>query len=360
MRIAIVISTPGQVHFYKNIISELEARGHGTKIIARDYLETIPVLDELGLDYEVFAGKLESKIGKVARMPLHVLDGYRALRDWKPSVLLGFGIYSAYISRLLGVPCLTFTDSEHTPLQFLMYCPFVDVIITPECFSRDLGCRQMRVKSLKELAYLHPRYFKPSAEVLEKLGLRPGQKYILMRFNGFHGMHDLGADGFSSDEKIRLVEELSQVTQVFISSESPLPDRIDNHRLRLPMSDLHSVIYHADMVIADTGTVITEAAVLGTPAIRLDSYNGTRNLGNFSDLEDTYELVMNVKSASDVLGKATEILSNQDSKQEWRHRSLHMISEMTDITEMMVKMIDGHQFGPPFRRQQTHETAHGY
>ena len=42
------------------------------------------------------------------------------------------------------------------------------------------------------------------------------------------------------------------------------------------------------MVVADTQTIVTEAAVLGTPAIRYNSFAGENDMGNFVELEQKY------------------------------------------------------------------------
>ena len=49
--------------------------------------------------------------------------------------------------------------------------PFTDVILTPKSFTTDLGEKQIRINSFKELAYLHPNWFRPNRDVLGLLNI---------------------------------------------------------------------------------------------------------------------------------------------------------------------------------------------
>jgi len=232
MKIVIFANTPAQVHFYNNIILKLKEDGHQVKILIRNYGETIEVANELRLDYAVHSNPSSSKVGKIISLPLEILKAYKIMRNFRPDLVSGFGVYDAFTSALLGSKCVEFTDSEPRvnrlfyAIQFKLYMPFVDAIITPESFRDNLGKKQIRVNSFKELAYLHPYYFKPDEGIKGLLGLRDCEDYVLLRFNAFDAVHDFGIGGFSNNDKIRLVCELEKYTKVFISSESGVPDEI--------------------------------------------------------------------------------------------------------------------------------------
>ena len=63
------------------------------------------------------------------------------------------------------------------------------------------------------------------------LKINQNEDYVLLRFNAFDAVHDLGISGFSIDQKRLLVNELSKHARVFISSELKLPDDFDKYLL---------------------------------------------------------------------------------------------------------------------------------
>lgn len=54
----------------------------------------------------------------------------------------------------------------------------------------DLGPRQERLDTYKELFYLHPSVFTPDKQVLRDCGFNPDEKYILVRFVAWNASHD--------------------------------------------------------------------------------------------------------------------------------------------------------------------------
>ena len=59
MKIAVFVNTPAQVHFYKNIVAALEGEGNQVFTLARDYGETIDLLNELEIPFFLFSTRLE-------------------------------------------------------------------------------------------------------------------------------------------------------------------------------------------------------------------------------------------------------------------------------------------------------------
>ncbi|HOK54935.1 MAG TPA: hypothetical protein PKV43_10755, partial [Armatimonadota bacterium] len=186
MNLVIFANTPAQVHFYKNIVIGLTERGHRVKLFVRNYGESIEVANELGLDYVVHSSPTSSKGGKILSLPVDLIRAYRIMRGLKPDVVSGFGVYDAFTSALLGAGCIEFTDSEPRvnrlsyAVQFKLYLPFVDAIVTPENFLDDLGEKQIRINSFKELAYLHPKYYQPDGGVSDLLDVDNNEDYVLL------------------------------------------------------------------------------------------------------------------------------------------------------------------------------------
>jgi hypothetical protein len=348
VKIAIFANTPAQLHFYRNIIKKLEERGHQVKLLVRDYIETIAVVSELKLDYIVYSKPTISKIGKMTLLPYDVFNAYEKLRKFKPDLITGMGVYDAFTSFLLGAKCVEFEDSEPAvnnisySIQFKLYLPFVDAIITPESFLDNLGKKQIRINSFKELAYLHPNYYKPDESVKKLLGLEDGEEYVLLRFNAFDAVHDLGIRGFSRSHKIRLVSELEKYAKIFISSEAGVPDEIKGRVMKIPKSKIHDAIYFAKMLVTDTQTMTTEAAIIGTPAIRCNHFVGPNDMGNFAELEKKYGLIFNYSEPNESINKAIELIQKHNLRKEWDAKRKRLLKDKIDITKFMVWFIENY------------------
>ncbi len=267
------------------------------------------------------------------------------LRDKKMDLITGFGVYDAYTSFLLRKPCIVFTDSEPMvnkisySIQFQLFRPFVDAVITPSSFRQNLGKKHIRVESFKELAYLHPNYYHPNDDIFELLGIGKNEDYALLRFNAFDAVHDAGIGGFTDEDKTRLVKELEKYAHVSISSETGIPDEVKDRVARIPKSRIHDVLYYAKLFVADTGTMVTEAAILGTPAVML--HPKVKLFGNFVELEQKYGLIWGFdRDPERVIEKAVELIRKPNLKEEWKKKREKLLEDKINITEFMVWFIE--------------------
>ncbi len=342
-RVAMTISTPAQVHFYKNIIRGLERKSIEIRLLFRDYSETLEVVEECGYTGFVFS-RVKTNWDRIYKLPFDVLRARKYLKGFKPDLVIGFEVYAPYIAKLLGSRSFVFYDSEPRTSKFLAiqiraYIPFVDAILTPSSFMDNLGKKHLKVESFKELAYLHPKYFKPDRTVLDDAGVYENE-YVLLRFNAFNAAHDIGIGGFSVGDRIRLVRELEKHAKVLISSEAKLPEKLEKYRLPVPKSKIHDVIYHAKLLVADTGTMTTEAAVLGTPAVACHKFMW--KMGNFIELEKKYGLIYNYRDPEMAIKKALELVMEDGLKEEWRKKREKLLKDKIDITAFMVWFIENY------------------
>jgi len=346
MKIAIFVNTPAQVHFHKNIIRKLTDDGCDVYLLSRDYGETLNVLDELGIDHYIYSRPATSKLGKLFYSSLDIFRAYLYLKEQNVDLVTGFGIIEAYTSLLLGVPSIIFNDSEPSAnsksylIQFKLFMPLISAIITPESFRTELGKKHVRVNTYKEMAYLHPNYYQPRNDIFNLLGLNQNDDYILLRFNAFDAVHDFGIGGFSKVDKINLVYTLEQYSRVFISSEVDVPNEIKDRVMSIPKSRIHDVIYYAKMLITDTQTMTTEAAILGTPTIRCNHFVGPNDMGNFIELEKKYGLIFNYSEPNKSLSKAIELIQRDDLRTEWQAKRVRLLMNKIDITSFMVRFIE--------------------
>lgn len=347
MRIGVFINTPGGVHFCKNIVNGLEKRGHDIILFARDYGETIQLLNEFELKYFVYSKPGKSKYSKIMDVPFALFKATCQLLRCPPDLILGFGIYGVFSSIFLRKPCIVFGDSEPRinllqSIHYKMFMPFVNTIITPTFFLDDLGPKQVKINSCKELAYLHPDYFRPNEEIFDLLQLKRDENYALIRFNDFDGTHDFGIRGFKLRDKIELVKLLSEYTKIFISFEGDAPKEIERYKLTIPKSMIHDVLYYAQLFVTDTQTMSMEAAILGTPVIRSNSFVGNKDMGGLIEFEKKYGLIFNIKDPKIAIRKAEELIQKPNLKKEWRDKREILLEDKCDITKFMVRFIENY------------------
>lgn len=268
MKILIDIGHPAHVHYFRNFIREMEKRGHEFLIIAKDRGVTHYLLDFYKIRYIKRPDYPASIFLKLLKIPLTDLFVLRKSLKFRPDLLLGFsGTHIAHAGWLLKIPSIVIDDTDHAKLAHASYKRFASVIITPKYFRKNFGAKHIRFKGSTELLYLHPNYYTPNDDVFNFLGIEKSQPYILVRFVKWKSSHDIGQKGLDLNVKINAVKKLSETHKVFISSESELPEEIAGFQIKIPPEKMHDVLYFADLFWGESGTMATEAAFLGTPAI---------------------------------------------------------------------------------------------
>jgi uncharacterized protein len=339
MKILVDIGHPAHVHVFKNLICELERNGHNVKITARDKDVSIRLLNAYGFKYEVLGINQKNILNKAIAMVKVDYNLLKIIWSFKPDIFVSKGSpYAAQVSKIVRKPHITFKDTEHAYLNDLLCIPFTDVVCTPNCFKKDLGPKQIRFNGFYELAYLHPNYFTPDPSVLDKLGFKAGERFIILRFVAWNASHDVGHEGISMEMRRRFVSELEKYGRVLITSESELPAEFEPYRVKVAPEKMHDLLYYAALYVGEGGTMASEAAVLGTPSVYISSLVGT--MGNFEELETKYDLIQAFREPDDALEAIHNILSDENSKSMWQKRREILLSEKNDVTEFMFEIIE--------------------
>jgi len=342
MNILFFVNTPAQVHEFKYVAQALETRGHKVMILARDYECTLDLLDACGLRYEVYGKAQRRGYRRALELIPYVHKAHRLAGDFRPGILVGTGIIAAYTSILFRKPCIVFTDTETPSLEQFLYKPFVKAIYTPSCFRKDLGRKHIRYNGFKELAYLYPDYFQPDASIYNLLGINSGERYVILRLNPLDAFHDIGVKGFSYEDKLRLVQALEPYSRVFISSEAGLESGLGKYAIGIPAHRIHDAEYYAELLVTDAGTMLTEAAILGTPGIHCSGYAATKQLGNLVELEEKYHLIFNYSDPKRAIAKAVELIKQPDLKKQWQEKRQAFLADKTDVLKFMVEAVEGY------------------
>lgn len=340
MRILVGVAHPKHVYMFKNFIKEMEMRGHFIKILAIEKEITEYLLQQSGLSYIPIGNNPPQIYKKMLNVPKWEYFTLKIAREFKPDIFIGQALpHFAHVSAIFGKPYIILEDTEIAHLVQSISFPFADRIITPNCYMDDLGGKQIRFDGYFELAYLHPNYFTPNPAVLTELGLKEGDKFIIIRFVSWGASHDLGQYGIKN--KLELMKELEEYGRVMITSEGQLPEELEVYKIRVSPDKLHDLLYYASLYVGEGGTTAAEAAVLGTPSIFVSTLVGT--MGNFIELEEKYGLLYGFTPESPKLRSAIiEILKNQASKENWRIKRLRLLEDKVDITAFMVWFIENY------------------
>ena len=340
MKILFNIGHPAQVHLFKNLIRELERRGHQCKIttIAKDV--SLYLLDAYGFEYEVVGeGKptLATKALELMRVESRL---YRIARSFGPDLLVGGvgNVYVAHVGKLLKRPSIVFDDTEHAKIDHRLMDPFVSVICTPSCYRGNIGPKQIRYNGYHELAYLHPNRFTPNSSVLAEIGLTEDDPFIIVRFVSWEASHDIGQHGIR--DKVGLVKALESYGRVLITSEGALPEELRSYQIRVSPEKLHDLLYYATLYVGEGATTASECAVLGTHAIYVNSLG----LGYTTEEDEKYHLVSDFsgRDCTDetVLVEARRLLQNPDLRKEGKQKATTLVQDKIDVTMFMVWFIE--------------------
>ena len=338
MRIVVTIQHPGHVHFFRYAIRELEDRGHDVYVFARENEVTTDLLDCFGIEHEVLAGSSNSLLSLAAVQATYETRLYRHARRIDPDVITAIGgVAAAHVATLLDAKSVVFYDTEHATIITKLAYPFADVVCTPACYRDDVGPKQARYPGYHELAYLHPNRFDPDPSVLEEFGLESDESLAVVRVSGWDSSHDVGQGGFDDVSDVVTRLEAAGAT-VRLTSEVPLPSALESNRLTTSPDRFHDLLYYADVVVGEGATTAAESAVLGTPAVYVNSLS----LGYTTELEERYGLVFNYHGEdrhARSLETAVEILES-DEQTTWEDRRERLLAETVDVTEVVVSEVE--------------------
>lgn len=337
MRVFVTIQHPAHVHFFRNAIAELEDAGHNVHVFAREKEMAVELLHRYDIDHEVLAGTA-SGLSELARV--QATYEARLLRravQLKPDVITAIGgVAAAHVAKVVRARSVIFYDTEHAELIQKLAFPFADVIYTPDCYTRDVGSKQVRYPGYHELAYLHPDRFTPDPTVVEDLGLDPEEKFTVLRLVEWGASHDVGQGGF--DDVRDVVAQLEDAgSKVLITSERSLPSSLEPHRATVAPHRMHDLLAYADLFVGEGATMAAESAVLGTPAI----YVNTLTMGYTDELDERYELLFNYQQDDRherALEKSVSILEGDT---DWQKRRERLLDDKVDTTDVILRALTG-------------------
>jgi predicted glycosyltransferase len=337
MKILIDIGHPAHVHYFHNFIEIMQNNNHNILVIARDKEVSQVLLKQYNIPYINRGKGGKGLFGKIVYL---FKANYILLSEsisFKPDVFLSFASpYAAQVSWILRKKHITFTDTEHAKLGNYAFMPFSSTIITPNSFHKDLGKKHIKFNGYMEQCYLAPKYF-TAANVSNLLKIHENEKYIILRFVSWGASHDIGHSGLNDKVKVEIVNRLSKEYKVFISSEEELPQKFLKYKLNIPPEKMHDVLANAHLFIGEGATMASECAILGTPAIYVNSLNA----GTLISQEKNGNL-FGFRNSDGVLEKAIEILNTPNLTEVFKTKQNKLLENTIDVTSFIVDFVENH------------------
>lgn len=338
MRILIDITHPAYLHFFRFAIKKLESEGHSLCLTGRDKDILRDLAKEYGLNIKYFGGDPKGMLGKSILLARRKIWLAHVIREFRPDILVACaGPFIAVLGKILRIPTLVFYDTENDTFSNLFTYPFATRICIPDCYLDQNISRSVRYAGYHSLAYLHPNQFTPDPKIKEELGVQPNERYAIVRFVGWRAGHDIGIKGLSIEQKINAVQALSKFGKVFISEEGKLPEELEKFRFPLPHSKMHDAIAFATLVLGESSTMCSEAAVLGVPSVFI--YPRIKR-GYTKEQSEKWKIVhwYTVSEFREALVMAVEVIKENNSFS-WKRRGQEIVDSSISLTEFIKKQI---------------------
>ncbi|MFY7667788.1 MAG: DUF354 domain-containing protein [Crocinitomicaceae bacterium] len=310
MTVLFVTGHPAQIHNFRIVKKLLEENGHQVIWASTNKDISLELLALYGIEYIPIDRPKDGLFAKIVNLFSNARRISKIIRQKNVDMVVSrVSPYAAIACKLNRINHIGLADTEVSGIYDTLFSKLLDSLITSTTFERILTKKQIRIPSNIELFYLHPNHFKSDISIFEELNLKLNDSYAIVRFVSWTAYHDKGHQGFSEENKIKLIELLKDRLHVFISSEGYLPPELEKYRIHLPYDKIHSALAEAKIYIGEGASMAAEAAVLGTPAVFVNSIWS----GNGKDMSN-YGLFHQFKCSEQdqikALEKCIEILDN--------------------------------------------------
>lgn len=343
MNILIDIGHPAHVHLLKYVAVELAERGHSVFFSVRDIPVAKRLMDCYSMPYLDLGKKADTLVGKAMTVLGQDFQLLRFVRKHKIDYGLSSGVVLSHVSKLTKMKSFVFDDDDDAaePLVVKYGHPLTKVVFTPSSIHRK-SKHALYYEGTHELAYLHPNYFHPDKSVLQRAGLKMGERFFVMRFVAFKGHHDIGQGGLTIEQKRALINLLNPYGRVIITSERSIEPEFEQYRLPIPPEDIHSLMYYSSMFLGDSQTMTSEAAILGVPALKCNTFAGRLSVPN--ELEQKYGLCYSYlpEDFDKLYAHAKRLLESPTTKQEWTEKLTRFLEDKIDVTSFFVWFIENY------------------
>jgi predicted glycosyltransferase len=269
MRVWVDLTNSPHVLVLRPIVAALRAQGHEVQITARDFAQTLGLLERFAIDHTVVG---RHRGGRLAAKGVGLVSRSTALARWARGrhfdLALGHGSNDVTVAaRLLRIPCSTMFDYEWATVQHSVNCRLAQTVVVPAAIPPQRLARYgakgkiAAYEGLKEEYYLAD--FEADAAVLDELGLDPAQPIAVIRTPPAVSLYHR----FENDLFASVLERLEDRQTVVLPRTEQQRCELAGRGFIVPERaiDAQSLIAFADLVVSAGGTMNREAVALGTP-----------------------------------------------------------------------------------------------
>jgi predicted glycosyltransferase len=270
------MTASAHVLVFRPLIELLRRRGHEVEVTAREYAQTLQLLELHGIEAEVIGrhgGR--SRLGKARALASRLRSLRRWARDRKFDVALAHGSHELTMTaRRLGIPSSTTFDYEFAWLQHQLGCRAATRVVVPDAIPAErlsgYGVeppKLLRYPGLKEEYYLAD--FEPDPSVLDPWPVDSARVLVVLRPPPDVSLYHRHAnplfprtlDALGRNDAVHAFVLPRTAEQREFVSRLELPSVIvPEHAV-----DAQSLIALADLVVSAGGTMNREAVALGVP-----------------------------------------------------------------------------------------------
>ena len=276
MRVWVDFTASAHPLVFRPLVQLLEAQGHEVEITARDYAQTLQLIESHGMTATVIGhhgGR--SALGKARQMRGRL----RSLRRWAKGQ--GFDLALAHGSheltmtaRRLGIPSSTTFDYEWAWLQHQLGCRAATRVVVPESIPPErlqiygaVPPKLQQYPGLKEEYYLSD--FEPDPSVLPDWSIDPARVLIVLRPPPDVSLYHRHSNPLFPQtlEHLGRLEDVHAFVIPRTDEQRDYVKSLDLPSVIVPERsvDAQSLIALADLVVSAGGTMNREAAALGVP-----------------------------------------------------------------------------------------------
>ncbi len=343
MNLLFDIGHPGQVHLFKNVITNLIANEHKVIVTVKEIPEIQELLNAYKITHLSLGAKFDSILLKGISQLKYNKNLYKIAKGEKIDIAIGSSITITHVSILHSLKAIVLDDddSEAVRLFSKFAHPFADCILSPNALAHQRNrINDLTYSGTHELFYLHPDYFRPDPAVLHEVGVVKDEPFFIVRFVFGRAYHDKGQRWMSTHQKMRIIRTLEQHGRVFITTEREINSEFKKWQLRLKPERIHHLMYYAKMFVGDSQTMTSEAAILGTPALKCNTFAHKLSIPNM--LEDKYGLCYSYQPTEFemMISKMNSLLTNSNLKNEWSEKRIRFLKESINPTLFLIWFIE--------------------
>jgi predicted glycosyltransferase len=252
------------------VIERLRARGHEVRITARDFAQTLGLLERYGLAHTAIGRHQGAGLGAKARgLAARSAALVRWARRTGPfDLALGHGSNDVTVAAaLLRIPSSTTFDYEWATVQHNVNCRLAQAVVIPDAIPAERLDRYGARGKVRQYPGLKEEYaladFDPDPAVLGELGLDPAQPIAVVRTPPAVSLYHR----FSNDLFGAVLRRLQGTQTVVLPRTAAQRAELAGGGFVVPERavDAQSLIAYADVVLSAGGTMNREAVALGTP-----------------------------------------------------------------------------------------------